>query len=117
EGGRRVARKLVPERQRALGGQLHHETVRQGLDGVFLLVIRLDGLSADANDRPLAGTVPVGIARRLAVTILATIGGRSLVLGLHIAAVDEQRAVGIDADENAGARDIGRIVADGTGFQ
>ena len=68
----------------------------------------LGGLAADGNNRALDGR-HIGL---VAIESLAVGLGLGLILGADITAVDRQRAVGVEADEGAGDRDIGRIVAD-----
>ena len=60
-------------------------------------------------------------ARRLAGPIVAASGYRRrfrldgrFVLRADIAAIDDQLAVGVERDEDAGDGDFGRVVADGT---
>ena len=53
-----------------------------------------------------------GVARLGSLAVLLGICDRRLVLGPDIAAIDAKRAVGVDADEDAGAGDLGRIVDD-----
>ena len=90
-------------------------TSRSGerLDGIVLVLLRLGSLAADRDDGALDGG-----CRRLsgiAVGLWAAIdvhGGWRLVLGPDVAAIDRELAIRVDADEDAGAGDLGGVVAD-----
>ena len=102
----------VAQRERPMGGQLGDETIGQRLDAVVFL--RRFGVgrrcvAADGDHRALHGAVGFGALGRFAVGIALGFD-RSLVFGPDIAALDAQSAIGIDADEDAGAGDLGGIV-------
>ena len=105
----------IPQRQRAIGGQLADQPVRQRLDGILLVLLGL-GLAADRDDGALDGrcgrlatfarpAVAAGFAVRIALA-----GASSS--GPDVAAIDREAALRVDADEDAGAGDLGGIVAD-----
>ena len=111
----RVVRHRIPQRQRAIGGQLAQQAVRQRLDGILLVFLGL-GLAADRDDGTLDGrrgslaaTVRIAVAAGFAVRIRA---GRCLILRTDVPAIDREAAIRIDADEDTGASDLGEIVAD-----
>ena len=106
-----VACQGIAQRERAMRRQLHDEAIGQRLDAVILLVVRLR-LTADRDDgsargrRVGIGSVGAGRSRCLfAVRPL----DRRFVLRPYETAFDQERAVAIDADEGAGAGDLGRI--------
>ncbi len=108
----RVVRHGLPQRQRPVCGQLAHQPIRERLDGIILVLLRLC-LAADRDDGALDGG-----CRRLtgiAVGLWAAIdvhGGWRLVLGAYVATIDRELAIRVDADEDAGAGDLGGVVAD-----
>ncbi len=116
DGGR--VRQLVAQRQRPLRGQLGHEAVRERLQVLVVLVLRPGDLPADGDDGALNhGRVGIGAVRSsrrgIGLAVLLRLADGRLVLRPDVAAVDRQRAFGVDADEDAGAGDVGRIIGDG----
>jgi hypothetical protein len=103
--------------QRPIRGQLADEPIRQRLNGVVLILLRL-GLTTDRDDRALdirRGQF-VAFARTavgLSLAIAANADGR-LVFRPDVAAIDRKPAIRVDADEHAGAADLSRIIADRT---
>jgi hypothetical protein len=111
----RIGRHRISEREGAIGGQFDQQSLRDRLDAVILVFLRFGRLSADRDD----GALDDGLARRSRfdrrcrfVSVLDH--DRGFVLWTDVAAIDCKHAFGIDADENAGNGDLGRIVADGT---
>src|SRR3979490_1809231 len=103
-------------------GQLGDEPIRQRLDRV--VVVLLDGFgwgAADSDDRALdhpvggwAGAVGLSVALYFAFG-LDDVG--SLILRPHVATGDRQQTLGIDADEDPGTGDLGRIVNERSSLQ
>ena len=114
EGDRRRGRELIAQRQCPLGRQLRHQTFWQRLHGVVVLVFRLGRLSADGNDRALdhgrrrRGAIRAG--GRTCIAVRLGLHRRRLVFRTDVAAIDRQRPLRVDADEDAGARNVGRRV-------
>ena len=113
-GDMRIVRHGIPQRQRAMRGQFADEPVRQRLDGVVFVLLRL-GLATDGDDGALHGG-----RGRFAAFLVSPFGfaaSPSAVPALHLrAGQSRDRRKGcrrLDADEHAGAGDLGRIVADG----
>ena len=119
EGDVRMGGDGVPERDGAMGGKLGQEPFRQRLDRIaVVIVLGRDRVEAavedDCRDAGSAGH------RRLArhgrgflVLIGPVLIGGGLVFGADIAALDVEAAVAIQADENAGPRNLGRVEPDG----
>ena len=104
-------RNRVAQSEGAMRGQLDDEALGQRLDAVLLIVLRLRGLAADGDDGALNG----GRGRLASFTVnllrIAAFGlDGTFILGTYIAAINQQRAVGVEADEDAGDGDVGRIV-------
>jgi hypothetical protein len=101
-----------------VGGELDHQPLGQRLDGVvFIVLFGAGGLAADGDDSALSGRgrgsiVAAGFS--IGLSVAAVDGDGRLVLRPHIAAIDHDLAVAVHADEDAGARDVGGIVDDGT---
>ena len=122
EGDMRIVRHGVSQRQGPMGGQLGHQTIRKRTDRLVLLGglrVGAGRRTADGDDGPLHGALRAGDRHLAAAFGLATRDrfNRRLVLGPDEAALDAQRALAVDADEDAGTGDLGRIVADGPVFE
>jgi hypothetical protein len=118
DGGERragIVRQRVPQRERAVCRQLGEQTIRQRPQATFLLFgfgLRLGRGAADRDDGPLDTAVrPVG-GGCIAASPVDRLDWR-LVLGTDVATLNAQVAIGVDADEHAGASDLCRIVGDG----
>ena len=109
----RVVSHGIPERQRPMRGQLADEPVGQGLDDVVVVLLRF-GLATDGDDGALDdrhGRIgAVGRIRSDSAIAFAVNRNRRFVFGPDIAAIDGQVAIRVDADEDASADDLGRIV-------
>ena len=110
-----IVRQRVPQRERAMRRQLGEQTIRQRLmpSSSSARLGRPERRTAADGDRRSAG--PTGWARgdRASSSALRSARRGRLVLGPDVAALDAQAAIGVDADEHAGAGDLGRIVDDG----
>ena len=117
-----IVRQRVAQRQRAVRRQFDDQPLRQRLDAIVVLriALRLGWCVAadDTDDDPWASLRP-GCVRSIAGDGIGSRHGtafdrldRRLVLAPDIAALDAQSAVGVDADEHAGAGDFGGIIGD-----
>ena len=112
----RVLRHRVAQRERPMRGQLHQKPLGQWRDGV-VLVFRRQGFAADGDDGDMRGAMrgAAGVdssapsASAGSPDAIFGIASGRLVLGPDIAAIDAKAAVFVDADERAGARDVGRL--------
>src|SRR3984893_10282695 len=68
--------------------------------------------AGDGNNGALDRIVRLDGSRGIAIAALQRLD-RRVVLPTDIAALDPQVAVAVDADEHAGASDLGRIIDDG----
>ena len=98
----------VAQRQRAMGGQLHHEPLRQRLDVVPRHPPPPDGrppivMTARWPTARLRHRAMAPLLFRRGVTAIRFDEPPALVLRTDIAAIDRERAIGADADEHAGA--------------
>lgn len=110
-----IFRHGVAQRHGAMSRQLDHESFGQGLEAVVLVLLRFGRLASDGDDRALD-------RRRIAAIGIGLIAAAfgfdwSLILWAHIASLDQKRTVRIEADEDAGDADLGRIVGDGPPFE
>jgi hypothetical protein len=99
--------------------QLGDEALRQRLEAIVLvpLGLRLGRITAaDGDNGALDRTVRLAGSGGVSIAPLDRLG-RRLVLRTDIAALDPEVAVGVDADEYAGACDLGRIVDDSPCFE
>ena len=122
EGGMRIVRHGVSQREGPMGGQLGHQTIRKRTDRLVLFGrfrVGAGRRTADGDDGPLHGALRASDRHLAAAFGLATRDrfNRRLVLEPDEAALDAQRALAVDADEDAGAGDLGRIIADGPIFE
>ena len=108
----RVVPHGVPQCQRPVSRQLAHQPVGQWLDGVILILLRRS-FAADRDDGALDGgcrrLTGIAVGLRSAIDVN---GGWRLVLGAYVAPIDRELAIRVDADEDAGAGDLGGVVAD-----
>ena len=111
----RIVRQRIPQGQGAMGGQLGHQPIRERTDG-FVLLRRVDlgtrRRATDGNGGSLDGAAGAGGLRCITIAALDWLK-RRFVLGADEAAFDVQRPLVVDADEDACASDLRRIVADG----
>ena len=120
EGNSRFVCQRVAQCQCAMCGQLCDEPIRQRLDCAVVLL--LDGFgwrAADRDDRALDYTIggwPVIVGLSLYLAFGIDDAG-CLIFRPHVATGDRQQTLGIDADEDAGAGDLGRIVDKRSRFQ
>ena len=116
-GDVRVLRHRVAQRERPVRGQLDQQPLGQRRDGV-VLVFRRQGFAADGDDGDDARRARPGwnssapSASAWSPDAAFGIASGRLVLGPDIAAIDAKAAVFIDADERAGACDVGRLEPD-----
>jgi hypothetical protein len=102
-------------------GQLDDEPIRQRLDRV--VVVLLDGFgwrAADRDDCAVDHTIGSWPVVGLSVALCFAPGlddHGCLILRPHVATGDRQQTLSIDADEDAGAGDLGRIVDKRSRFQ
>jgi hypothetical protein len=99
-----------------MGGQLSHQPIRKRADGLVLLRrVRLGTCrrAADGDDGPLDGAAGAGGGLGRIASAALNRPDRRFVLGADEAAFDVQRPLAVDADEDASAGDLCRIVADG----
>ena len=120
EGDGRVVCQRIAQRQRAMCGQLGDEPIRQRLDGIVVLILDGFGRPADRDDRALNHTIGSWPVVGLSVALCFALGldhHGCLILRPHVATGDRQQTFGIDADEDASASDLGRIVDERSSFQ
>ena len=119
EGGVGIVGDGLAQRQRPVRRELGHQAIRERPDALVLLVALRGGMATGEDGPREVADAPLGLAARavLARVLLAFLAvacrHRLLVLRAHIAALDVQGAVAVDADEDAGTRDLRRIVDDG----
>jgi hypothetical protein len=119
EGDVRMGGDGVPERDSAMGGKLGEEPFRQRLDRIAVVILLGGGRveAAIEDNRRDAGSAGHWRLARHGRGFLVLIGpvliGLGLVFGADIAALDVEAAVAIQADENAGPRNLGRVEPDG----
>ena len=115
ERDRWICRQRITQRQRPVCRQFGDEPVRQRLCRVLIILFGFSRVTGDRDRRALHGS-----------TGLLTLGGRrvdalsdfrircgSLVLRPDITPVRREPSFGIDADEDAGTDDVGRIIDHG----
>ena len=95
EGDRRGGRELVAQGQGPLCRQLRHETVRQRLHDIVVLVFRRGCLTSHGDDRTpdhgRRGRAAIRTDRGTGVVIRLELHRPRLVLRTDIAAIDRQR--------------------------
>ena len=106
----RVRGQGVAQGQRAIRGQLHHQALGQGLEGVGLLGIFLAGawLTRHRDGGRFSGMPGRDAARRIGqfpgLAVFSPL--RGFIVGPDMAAIDHQPAVGAYADKYPGARHL-----------
>ena len=114
EGHVRLLAERMPKRESAVRGQFGHQPVGNGLQALVLVRFRrahrfgLHGVDVSVH---LCGDCPLAIV--FCVADRFGLDG-CFVLRTNIAALDAEMAAAIDADESAGACDLGRIETDGS---
>ena len=121
-----IVRQRITQGKRAMGGRFHHQALGERLRTVSLFFRRLGrraiarqrrrgidcprlAIPADRVDLHLVTRERIGIAAVLAVGF-----DGQFILGANEPALDLERAIAADADEGAGAGDLGGIVTEGT---
>ncbi len=112
KSNRRIGCQSIAQCQGSVCSQLGDEPIRQRLDRVVLLFVRFGRRAANGDDGARDGGVAFPSLHGVAI-VRRTSGGvndRCFVLGPDVTAIDPQRAIVVDADEDARPRDVGRIV-------
>ncbi len=119
EGYRRIFRQRIPQRQCAMCRQLDEESIRQRFCNVLVVLFSLSRATRDRNDRAGHRGRNLLASRRRRIGALADfwIAHRCLVLRSDITPIYREPALGIDADEDPGANDVGGIVDHGSVFE
>jgi hypothetical protein len=115
EGHARIIRKGIAQGQRAVRRELGDEPFRQWLNAVVLFAVTLRlrrSVAADGDNGTLDRTGWNGGGWSIAAITLNRLD-RRLVFRTDVTPFDPELALGVDADEHAGARDVGGIVSDG----
>ncbi|MDU1295771.1 MAG: hypothetical protein E6973_07730 [Enterobacter hormaechei] len=106
----------VAQCQRPVRRQLDDEAVRKRTRGILVIILGISGTpcNRDRGQLHTAGTIrPSAVAGR---RIVALLDGRiflpRFILGANITPVHRQAPFGINADEDAGAGDVGGIIDD-----
>ena len=118
QGDARVVRHRIAQGQRAVGRQFTHEPLGQRPDGVVAAVVVIIGRAGANGDD---GALHVGSGRYCPAGLMGLPFHRPFAAGLHRrlilrpdkASIDCKLSVGVDADKRAGARDLGRLIANG----
>jgi hypothetical protein len=112
ESNRRIFCQRIPQRQRAMRCQLGDQPIRQSFRPVLIVFFRISSAAGHRDDRALDGSISRIRVGRLRVAALPDIRivCRHVVLRPDVTPIHREAAFGIDADEDAGADYLGRIV-------
>ena len=115
EGDVQPLTESLAQAKRAVGRQLRHQPVGDWREAFVLLQFGHRLVRDDFNSRRIEARH--GGARCLVFCCIAVRLDRQFVLGTDIAALDTQAAIRCDADEGAGAFDLGPVEHDGSGLE